>query len=208
MIFTVEADWSGASYWYQILAIAENGEIFLENLRLESLQGDAEISSWFEQFGVSSVQKETGVLLIKTSTEQLDKLELDFIENPDVAQTMACLCVAKKIPFHFSGLKTLKIKETDRIAALQNELGKLGAKITEPNHGELAWDGKIIPENVEKVPTIHTYHDHRMALAFAPLAIAGYQLKIEDPGVVTKSYPNFWNDLKEVGFKIKKTAAF
>ena len=206
--FTVETDWSGASYWYQILAIAENGEIFLENLRLESLQGDAEISSWFEQFGVSSVQKETGVLLIKTSTEQLDKLELDFIENPDVAQTMACLCVAKKIPFHFSGLKTLKIKETDRIAALQNELGKLGAKITEPNHGELAWDGKIIPENVEKVPTIHTYHDHRMALAFAPLAIAGYQLKIEDPGVVTKSYPNFWNDLKEVGFKIKKTAAF
>ena len=206
--FTVETDWSGASYWYQILAIAENGEIFLENLRLESLQGDAEISSWFEQFGVSSVQKETGVLLIKTSTEQLDKVELDFIENPDVAQTMACLCVAKKIPFHFSGLKTLKIKETDRIAALQNELGKLGAKITEPNHGELAWDGKIIPENVEKVPTIHTYHDHRMALAFAPLAIAGYQLKIEDPGVVTKSYPNFWNDLKEVGFKIKKTAAF
>ncbi len=200
--FTVEADWSGASYWYQILALAEKGEIFLENLRLESLQGDAEISKWFEQFGVLSEQKETGVLLRKTGIELPIKLELDFIENPDVAQTMACLCVAKKIPFHFTGLKTLKIKETDRITALQNELAKLGAKITEPNYGELSWDGKINSEHAEKIPVIKTYHDHRMALAFAPMAIAGYQLKIEDPKVVTKSYPNFWNDLKQVGFNI------
>ena len=206
--FTVEADWSGASYWYKILALAEKGEIFLENLRQESLQGDAKISNWFEQFGVLSEQKDTGVLLRRTGIELPIKLELDFIENPDVAQTMACLCVAKKIPFHFSGLKTLKIKETDRIAALQSELGKLGAKITEPNHGEIAWDGKTDPVNVKQVPIINTYHDHRMALAFAPLAIAGYQLKIDDPGVVTKSYPNFWNDLKEVGFLIKEEAAF
>ncbi len=105
---------------------------------------------------------------------------------------MACLCLAKKVPFHFTGLKTLKIKETDRIAALQNELGKLGATITEPSPGELAWDGKINITKAEKTPFIHTYHDHRMALAFAPLAIAGYNLKIDDPKVVTKSYPNFW----------------
>src|SRR5690554_1122554 len=111
--FTVEADWSGASYWYQLLALAEKGEILLENLQLESLQGDANIATWFEKFSVFSAQKKEGVLLKKTKSVQPEKLVLDFIENPDVAQTMACLCVAKKVPFHFSGLKTLKIKETD-----------------------------------------------------------------------------------------------
>ncbi len=118
--YTVEADWSGASYWYEILSLAEKGEIFLEYLRLESLQGDAQIAGWFTQFGINSSQQGNGVLLTKTKNLQPEKLELDFIENPDVAQTMACLCVARKIPFHFTGLKTLKIKETDRIAALQN----------------------------------------------------------------------------------------
>ena len=115
---------------------------------------------------------------------------------------MACLCVAKKIPFHFSGLKTLKIKETDRIAALQNELAKFGAKLTEPNPGELAWDGIIDFSLSEKNPVIETYHDHRMALAFAPMAIAGFNFQIDDPMVVTKSYPGFWEDLKTVGFEI------
>ena len=202
--FTVEADWSGASYWYQILAMAEKGEVFLENLRLESLQGDADISAWFEQFGVYSEQRNMGVLLQKKKSKLPSILKLDFIENPDVAQTMSCLCLAKRVPFHFTGLKTLKIKETDRIAALQNELGKLGATITEPSPGELAWDGKINITKAEKTPFIHTYHDHRMALAFAPLAIAGYNLKIDDPKVVTKSYPNFWEDLIQVGFQIKE----
>ncbi|MBN2636554.1 MAG: 3-phosphoshikimate 1-carboxyvinyltransferase [Prolixibacteraceae bacterium] len=202
--FTVEADWSGASYWYQILALAEKGEVFLENLRLKSLQGDANISKWFEQFGVYSEQKGNGVILRKATSEKPVKLVLDFIENPDVAQTMACLCVAKQIPFHFTGLKTLKIKETDRITALQNELGKFGAEIIEPSHGELKWNGKIITEKIEKIPVIKTYHDHRMALAFAPIAIAGYQLIIDEPEVVTKSYPNFWDDLTEIGFNIKE----
>ncbi|QGY43410.1 3-phosphoshikimate 1-carboxyvinyltransferase [Maribellus comscasis] len=202
MEFTVEADWSGASYWYQILALAEKGEVFLENLQLESLQGDANIAVWFEQFGVFSTQKENGVLLSKTENTQPAKLELDFIENPDVAQTMACLCVAKQIPFHFTGLKTLKIKETDRIFALQNELAKFGARLTEPKHGELAWNGIIDPTLTEKTPEIKTYHDHRMALAFAPMAIVGFTFKIENPMVVTKSYPNFWNDLKTIGFEI------
>ncbi|MCG6187948.1 3-phosphoshikimate 1-carboxyvinyltransferase [Maribellus maritimus] len=202
MEFTVEADWSGASYWYQILALAEKGEVFLENLQLESLQGDANIAVWFEQFGVFSTQKENGVLLSKTKNIQPAKLELDFIENPDIAQTMACLCVAKQIPFHFTGLKTLKIKETDRIFALQNELAKFGATLTEPEHGELAWNGAIDSSIAEEIPEIKTYHDHRMALAFAPMAIAGFTLRIEDPMVVTKSYPIFWNDLKTIGFEI------
>jgi 3-phosphoshikimate 1-carboxyvinyltransferase len=204
--FTVEADWSGASYWYQVLSLAEKGKVLLENLQLESLQGDAIIAKWFEQFGVYSTQKENGVLLSKSENIQPEKLELDFIENPDVAQTMACLCVAKQIPFHFTGLKTLKVKETDRIAALQNELAKFGAKLTEPKHGELGWDGKTDSSFVEKVPEIKTYHDHRMALAFAPMAIAGFTFEIDEPMVVTKSYPGFWKDLKSVGFEINELA--
>ncbi|HPE75059.1 MAG TPA: 3-phosphoshikimate 1-carboxyvinyltransferase, partial [Draconibacterium sp.] len=139
--FTVEADWSGASYWYEILSLCKTGEILLENLQLESLQGDSNIAGWFEQFGVYSTQKLNGVLLSKKENLIPEKLDIDFIENPDVAQTMACLCVAKRIPFKFSGLKTLKIKETDRISALQNELAKFGATLTEPENGELAWDG-------------------------------------------------------------------
>jgi 3-phosphoshikimate 1-carboxyvinyltransferase len=202
--FTVEADWSGASYWYQLLALAEKGEVLLENLQLDSLQGDAHIAGWFEQFGVFSEQKKEGVLLSKKVQIQPEKLELNFIENPDVAQTMACLCVAKKVPFHFSGLKTLKIKETDRIAALQNELAKFGATLIEPAEGELAWDGNIDASKVKKIPFIETYHDHRMALAFAPMALAGYTLEIDDPMVVTKSYPTFWEDLKKVGFEVNE----
>lgn len=200
--FTIEADWSGASYWYEILSLCKTGEILLENLQLKSLQGDANIAAWFEQFGVFSVQKNNGVLLSKIEVELPKKLNIDFIENPDVAQTMACLCVAKEIPFHFSGLKTLKIKETDRISALQNELAKFGAILTEPESGELAWDGIIDLSRKIENPVIETYHDHRMALAFAPMALVNNQVQINNPMVVTKSYPGFWNDLKKIGFTV------
>ena len=202
--FTVESDWSGASYWYEILAMCHSGEVFLENLELDSLQGDAGIADWFNPFGIVSTQQDGGVLLSKTENHAPEKLTRDFIENPDVAQTMACLCVAKNIPFHFSGLKTLKIKETNRIAALQNELAKFGAEITEPSEGELAWDGKINAEFAVKKPFIETYHDHRMALAFAPMALAGKPIFIDDPMVITKSYPDFWNDLKKVGLGVEE----
>ena len=202
--FTVEADWSGASYWYQLLAMAEKGDVLLENLQLNSLQGDANIAKWFEQFGVFSIQKENGVLISKIKNIQPEKLVIDFIENPDIAQTMTCLCVAKNIPFNFSGLKTLKIKETDRIAALQNELLKFGAKFTEPESGKLTWDGKIDDLKVQKMPVIETYHDHRMALAFAPMALLGFNLEINNPLVVTKSYPDFWEDLRKIDFKIEQ----
>lgn len=202
--FTVEADWSGASYWFQILALAEKGDIFLENLTLHSLQGDANIAGWFDQFGILSEQKGNGVLLSKTDNIQPKKLTINFIENPDIAQTMACLCVAKKIPFHFSGLQTLKIKETDRIAALQNELAKFGALVTEPQHGELAWNGNIEPSLIKETPFIETYQDHRMALAFTPMTLAGYKIEINEPLVVTKSYPKFWDDLRKIGFNVSE----
>lgn len=199
--FSVEADWSGASYWYQIMSMAEMGEILLENLQLDSLQGDAFIAQWFRQFGVESHQIKEGVLVTKTKHEQPQFLELDFLENPDVAQTMACLCVAKKIPFHFTGLKTLKIKETDRIAALQNELRNFGAVLTKPSEGELSWDGKIAETSTSEIPVVKTYHDHRMAMAFSPMALEDYKFGIEDPMVVTKSYPGFWADIRKAGFE-------
>ncbi len=202
--FTVEADWSGASYWYEILSMCDSGEVLLKNLHLESLQGDANIADWFTQFGVISIQKTDGVLLAKNENILPEKLVHDFIENPDIAQTMACLCVARKIPFHFSGLKTLKIKETDRISALQNELAKFGAELNEPNEGELAWDGKINSTIKSEIPLIETYHDHRMALAFAPMALAGFNIQINDPMVITKSYPGFWDDLKKAGFTVSE----
>lgn len=203
--FSVESDWSAASYWYQILALAEKGEAFLENLNLKSYQGDSVIAGWFKTFGIHSVQKEKGLLLSKFSAQKPERLKLDFMENPDVAQTMACLCIALNIPFHFTGLHTLKIKETDRITALKNELSKLGAILVEPSAGELEWDGKVDDNLKESFPCIKTYNDHRMAMAFAPLALAGYPLNIENPEVVTKSYPGFWEDLKKAGFEISKS---
>lgn len=201
--FIVEADWSGASYWYQMAALAEKAEIELPNLELPSLQGDSAIAKWFEEFGVVTQRFEGGVKLFKTSSKQPDRLILDFTENPDVAQTLAVLCMAKKISFYFTGLETLKIKETDRIAALKTELAKFGAILKEPKSGQLVWDGNIDKKEIQKNPIIQTYKDHRMAMAFAPLALAGIPLFIEDPMVVSKSYPGFWDDLKTTGFEIE-----
>ena len=198
--FTVEADWTGASYWYQLAALADEAEIELKNLQLMSLQGDCEIASWFKDFGVDSKATSGGVIITKTADMQPKHLQLNFIENPDVAQTMAMLCVLKKVPFHFTGLETLKIKETDRIAALQNELAKFGAQITEPKHGELNWDGTF-PLIKKNIPCIATYHDHRMALAFSPAALF-QQIDIDDPMVISKSYPQYYEHLKQVGFEI------
>ncbi|MHA7111165.1 3-phosphoshikimate 1-carboxyvinyltransferase [Sunxiuqinia elliptica] len=201
--FTVEADWTGASYWYQLAALADEASIELKNLRLMSLQGDCQIAAWFKDFGVDSKATPDGVILTKTETKLPKHLQLNLVENPDVAQTMAVLCVLRKVPFHFSGLETLKIKETDRIAALQNELAKLGAAITEPRHGELKWDGNFsLPK--EAIPCIATYHDHRMALAFAPTAL-NFPIAIDDPMVVTKSYPKYYDHLKQVGFEISQS---
>ncbi|HAX96171.1 MAG TPA: 3-phosphoshikimate 1-carboxyvinyltransferase, partial [Prolixibacteraceae bacterium] len=110
--------------------------------------------------------------------------------------------VAKGVPFHFTGLETLKIKETNRIAALQNELRKFGASLVEPRNGELQWDGTINPDLCMVDPVVETYHDHRMALSFAPLALKYGEIRIADPAVISKSYPNFWDDIKHAGFGI------
>lgn len=199
--FSVEADWSGASYWYQMAVMADELDLELVGLTTESLQGDAQIAKWFEQLGIDTVATEKGSKLVKNGKGLPKQLNLNFIENPDVAQTFAVLCVMKQIPFHFAGLETLKIKETNRIVALQDELAKFGAQITEPAHGELSWDGTFQHEK-QSVPEIETYHDHRMALAFAPVCQVYGPVAILDPMVVTKSYPSYWEDLKKVGFEI------
>ena len=201
--FSVEADWSGASYWYEMAVMADELDLELIGLTTESLQGDAQIAKWFEQLGIDTVATEAGSRLVKNGKLLPKNLNLNFIENPDVAQTFAVLCVMKQIPFHFTGLETLKIKETNRIAALQDELAKFGAQITEPVHGELKWDGTFSLEK-QATPEIETYHDHRMALAFAPACQVYGSVAILDPMVVTKSYPGYWEDLKKVGFEVKE----
>jgi len=200
--FSVEADWSGASYWYEMAVLAVEVDLELIGLTTDSLQGDSVLANWFEKLGIQTEKTEKGSRLTKNGQSLPKFLQLDFIENPDVAQTFAVLCVMKQIPFHFTGLETLKIKETNRIAALQDELAKFGAKIGEPAHGELKWDGTF-PIEKQTVPEIETYHDHRMAMAFAPACQTFGSVQVLDPTVVTKSYPGFWDDLKKVGFVVE-----
>lgn len=200
MPFTVESDWSAASYWYEMLALSPSGEIELPHLYNSRLQGDAAIAGWFEAFGIQTHFELEGTRIVKLNASKPARLEINFHETPDMAQTMAVLCVAKRVPFHFTGLETLKIKETNRVEALMVELKKLGALLNEPAEGSLSWDGSIDASCVQKIPRIETYNDHRMALAFAPLAMLGKNIEIVHPGVVTKSYPQFWNDLAAADF--------
>lgn len=201
--YTVESDWSGASYWYMLSALSTSFNMKLKGLQYPSIQGDAIISEWFVRFGIVSIQENDGIRLIKKSNTQPDELVLDFTENPDLAQTMTVLCVLKGIPFRFSGLETLKIKETDRIAALKTELYKLGANLEEPSKGELQWNGENTFTSNTPVK-ISTYNDHRMALSFAAAALLHPNIQIDDPNVVTKSYPHYWEDLQKTGFEIKQ----
>jgi len=188
--YKVESDWSAASYWYEILSIARNGQIYLNGLYRNSSQGDSKVAELFEQLGVKTEYQNEGVLLSATQN-YVDTFEYDFVNQPDLAQTFAVTCCLKNIPFHFKGVQSLKIKETDRIAALINELGKAGFVLTEPKDGELAWLGERC-EPASEI-SIATYEDHRMAMAFAPMALTT-SVTIEEPQVVSKSYPDFWDD--------------
>ncbi|MCS7003930.1 MAG: 3-phosphoshikimate 1-carboxyvinyltransferase [Cytophagales bacterium] len=196
-IYAIESDWSGASYWYSIAALAEEAEITLLGLRKDSLQGDSVIIKLMEHFGVSTDTVEGGVILRRKPVQDKE-FEFDFTHCPDIAQTIAVLCAARGIPARLSGLRSLRIKETDRIAALENELGLLGVHIVVEGD-----DSIIIPRskiNFEH-PRIHTYEDHRMAMAFAPLGLL-HEVLIEDPRVVVKSYPAFWRHLETAGFEL------
>jgi 3-phosphoshikimate 1-carboxyvinyltransferase len=199
--FTVESDWSGASYWYQVAALLPGSEISLPNLSKNSLQGDAALVEIFESLGVHSFFTEKGLLLHSEKRELPSIFEYDFTACPDLVQTCAVTLCAMGVPFRFTGTITLRVKETDRVAALQTELRKVGKVLKTNSRGEwIAWDGEQCKPDSD--PLIQTYHDHRMALAFAPLAIHLGEIAIEDPGVVSKSYPGYWSDLEKAGFRI------
>ena len=199
--FTVESDWSAASYWYEIAALSKV-EITLKGLFENSLQGDSAVARLFEPLGINTVFTAGGVIL-KQADRQTQTMEYDFEDEPDLAQTFVTTCCLLNIPFHFTGLQSLKIKETDRIEALKNELRKLGYLLEDSNNSILTWDGKKC--EAEATPTIKTYEDHRMAMAFAPAALVRqHGITIANPEVVSKSYPHYWEDLQKAGFSIEK----
>ena len=191
--FEVEGDWSAASYLYEISSVMGDG-ISVKDLSIRSLQGDARIAGLFEKLGVKTEETSDGLLLSSCPMPSVSLLEIDFSDIPDMAQTFVVTSCLKGVPFHFTGLKSLKIKETDRIAALIAECGKLGWELVEPADGELSWDGTT---HAATSLSIATYHDHRMAMSFAPAKVKYPELKIENPEVVSKSFPNFWEVFAE-----------
>ncbi|PWJ44956.1 3-phosphoshikimate 1-carboxyvinyltransferase [Sediminitomix flava] len=195
--YTIESDWSGASYWYSIVALAKEAKIKLLNLRDNSLQGDRAIVEIMEQLGVSSTFDNEGVVLQKI--EAKESFDYDFTHCPDLAQTIAVVCAALGIEGRLRGLKSLRIKETDRIAAIETELQKMGIAVEVFGDDEIVVKSGTIQLDGARVDT---YEDHRMAMAFAPLALL-HSVEIEEPDVVQKSYPIFWDHLKQVGFEIK-----
>jgi 3-phosphoshikimate 1-carboxyvinyltransferase len=196
--FTVESDWSGASYWFAFAALAAKAEIQLPRLHSNSLQGDSAIIEIMKRLGVQAEMKNGHLILTKIPNHS--SIECDFTHCPDLAQTVAVVCAAKGIEGKFSGLESLRIKETDRITALQNEVRKIGADFVEDQHS--IWNvvpSKSLPEKA----FFNTYKDHRMAMAFAPLATL-FEVEIENPSVVRKSYPTFWDDVRGFGFDINQ----
>lgn len=198
--FYVEADWSAASYYYSMAALSEEADITLQGLSEHSLQGDSAIIKISEQFGLQTEYKDNSVRITKSKDFEMPTFfEYDFILCPDIAQTVSVMCAGCGVQGLFSGLKTLSIKETDRIAALQNELQKLGVFLTLlPKKFSKNSDGDFYMQEgkaaSESVPVFPTYNDHRMAMAFAPLALL-LPVEIEDKSVVSKSYPDFWKDM-------------
>ena len=196
----VESDWSSASYYYSIIALSRNLELTLNNFSKNSMQGDSKIISIFEKLGVETIfnKNDNSILLRHIKAEIIDCLSLNLNDTPDIAQTLAITCFGLGIHCKLEGLKTLKIKETDRLLALKTELEKLGANVTITEQSIEVFRSRKIIENI----TIETYQDHRMAMAFAPLVFK-VPINILDPNVVTKSYTTFWEDLLKIGIKVQ-----
>ena len=201
---TIEADWSAASYWYELAAIAahlgHDVDITLPSLMADSRQGDRVVAQLFEELGVKTEYSEHGARLFNAESKiQNSGLTLDFTHCPDIAQTLAVTHCLLGIPYIYKGIHSLRIKETDRVAALITELRKLGYVLRAEGDERLIWDGTRCTPDAH--PTIATYDDHRMAMAFAPAALCHEDLTIEHPEVVTKSYPTFWDDLNKLKIK-------
>lgn len=215
--FMIESDWSAASYWYELLLLSDNRNeiVTLTGLLPKSLQGDSAVAEMFKPLSVQTLcfslgSDEPKTMLIRRG-RMAKRMEWDFTKTPDLAQTMIVTCAMKGIPFCFNGLQSLRIKETDRIAALQTELAKLGVRVEVEGDSIMRWEG---PEKqpggdipyLQPIPgtAIDTYDDHRMAMAFAPAAMVLGQIDINNPEVVAKSYPSYWKDLERAGMEISE----
>lgn len=195
----IESDWSSASYFYSIVALSNIGtQITLSGYKENSLQGDSVLVDIYKDFGVETVFQKNSILLRKVEIHNSQFIIHNLKNCPDIAQTIAVTCFGLGLACHLTGLHTLKIKETDRLEALKTELSKLGAEISVTNDSLTLEQSSEIKENI----TIKTYQDHRMAMAFAPLALR-VPLVIEEAEVVSKSYPTFWEDLKTIGFEVE-----
>lgn len=195
--WTIERDWSAASYWYELLAIAQRGRFLLRHLQPSTLQGDAHIATIFQEFGIETKFTADGAEIFYKAKTAPATLQYDFGDMLDMVPTMAVACCARGVTFHFTGVENLRLKESDRIGALSTELKKCGFVLTQPTSDSLAWDGTRC--SAEPAPTICTHDDHRIAMAFAPLA-AKMPLHIDHPEVVSKSYPSFFEQMKKVSF--------
>jgi 3-phosphoshikimate 1-carboxyvinyltransferase len=201
--YTVEADWSAAAFWYEAAALSGEVDLYLTGLKKESLQGDAVLADLYQCFGVYTEFLETGIHLVKAKARQ-EFCSFNFADFPDIAPAVITTCAVLGMSGKFSGLKNLKIKETDRVLALQTEYAKMGISIETNLEANLSSGLEFVPANIE-VPSgirFKTYDDHRMAMTFAPLAIMSGEVLIESPEVVEKSYPGFWTDLATLGFEI------
>ena len=193
---TVESDWSSASYFYSIIALSPVGtQINLSTYKKDSLQGDAVLQAIYKQLGVTTTFEGSNINLKKTTTQLPDCLNLDLANAPDIAQTIVVSCLGLQVNCNLTGLHTLKIKETDRLEALKNEINKFGTAIKITNDSLHLLNPKLLTPNA----IIETYNDHRMAMAFAPLALRT-EFSIKEAEVVSKSFPDFWENLKQLGF--------
>jgi 3-phosphoshikimate 1-carboxyvinyltransferase len=195
----VESDWSSASYFFSLVALADTASITLSSYKENSLQGDSELVSLYKKLGVQTTFQENKMTLVKQENFKYESVNFELNNTPDIAQTIVVTCLGLGIGCHLTGLHTLKIKETDRLEALRIELTKLGANISVTNDSLTL----VASENINHNIKIGTYNDHRMAMAFAPLALK-VPIIIEDAEVVSKSYPDFWNDLKALDFQISE----
>ena len=208
--YTIENDWTAAGYWYEVLALTDElgAKVVLPGMMDGSRQGDSAVRYIFSLLGIKTAfaDREADRLTDATLTRHscmLNRMDYDFTNQPDLAQTLIATCPVLGIPFHFTGLGSLRIKETDRIEAMKTEMEKLGYILHADSGTELSWEGDRCEPAAQ--PVIDTYEDHRMAMSFAPLAVRLGRIGINHPEVVSKSYPHYWNDLRKAGFHIVQT---
>lgn len=198
--YKIESDWTAASYWFEMASFSDEADLFLKGLKENSFQGDRILVDIYKNFGVKSVFENGGLRLLKTNIKKPDYFKYNFISNPDIVQSIAATCIGMNINAELNGVSNLYIKETDRLKALKSEFDRLNFNT------EIIKNSKFIIKNSERanIKSIisETYNDHRMAMCLAPLSICFNEITIKNPDVVKKSYPEFWQDMKKVGFKL------